>query len=55
VDLYANHTLAGSRASLVAYRAFNKLNIEEAAKKQVREVREALKAIFKKDLIAITA
>jgi ribosomal protein L31E len=53
--LYANHTLAGSRASSVAYRAFSKLSIKEAAKKQVREVRKALKAMFKKDLIAITA
>jgi ribosomal protein L31E len=55
MDLYANHTLVGSRASSVACRAFSKLSIKEAAKKQVREVREALKAILKKDLIAITA
>jgi hypothetical protein len=55
MDLYANYTLVGSRASSVARRAFSKLSIKEAAKKQVRKVREALKAIFKKDLIAITA
>jgi hypothetical protein len=55
MDLYANHTLVGSRASSVACRAFSKLSIKEAAKKQVREVREAQKAILKKDLIAITA
>jgi hypothetical protein len=55
MDLYANYTLAGSRASSVARRAFSKLSIKEAAKKQVRKVREALEAIFKKDLIAITA
>jgi hypothetical protein len=55
VDLYANHTPAGSRASSVARRAFGKLSIEEAAEKQVREVREALEAMFEKDLIAMTA
>jgi hypothetical protein len=55
MDLYANYTLVGSKASSVARRAFSKLSIEEAAKKQVYKVREALKAMFEKDLIANTA
>jgi hypothetical protein len=55
MDLYANHTLAGSRASSVARRAFSKLSIKEAAKKQIRKVYKALEAMFEKDLIAITA
>jgi hypothetical protein len=33
MDLYANYILVGSRASLVAYRAFSKLSIKEATKK----------------------